>query len=194
MFNALLLTTAGVVILSATLASRAVAWHAANKTATPAEPVRAIASTPGHFATYDPNENYVYLNDWLAPAVQINAPMLRPDYEGLDDETDGDAWVDALRHAGHDVARAVVPMSRAYVRATNDEFERFDRITTRMMSRVDTICKSTIQRWQDEWEDYSRAHEFECSTIEIERIKDWCTSEVAKLPQDFRLAEALLVS
>jgi hypothetical protein len=110
------------------------------------------------------------------------------------------SWIDMLRKSGHTVVAidsAVVTDERANMLLGNVEFERFDRMCSRGMAHVDTICKATIERWQRDYDDWCSDHPSEAlddTKRWIERERGANTIEFERIVERMTLAEALLVS
>lgn len=193
MFNAVLLTAAGVVILAGALASHVLAWRTANKpTQTSVRPTLALSAG----VAVNPVA-YVGERDWLAPAANVNVPMLRPDYEGLYDDADADTYIADLRRAGYHIARAQTSIERAQTRQANEEFERFDRIMTGMVERMWATNRATLTRWSADWEQWKLDHPSETVAAELDETHRWIEREKGAVTQEFErimMAEALLVS
>jgi hypothetical protein len=214
--DAILIAAAGAVILAPYLIRRAL-WYRVN---------RRTRLAP----TYAPGRVAITGNDQLAiagvlvPAESVNTPYLttrdwlslhtariEPDYEGLspDDELDGESWVTSVRAAGYEVTaytsdeieRQTAHAEREAQRALSDEFERFDRMCSRGLAHVETICAATIERWQDDWRQWEAEHVSEATQIELAETREWIEREKSANTIEFErivamnnLAEALLGS
>jgi hypothetical protein len=196
MFNALLVTLAGAALLAPTIARR-VAWRRANRPN--ATPQLAIGSASVVNVPYVARTHEDWTErDWRA----VHTAQPRPEYEGLhpDDERDGDSWIAMLRASGHTVVAidsAAMTDERANVLLGNAEFERFDRMCSRGMAHVDTICKATIERWMAEYDQWCDANPSEALAVAMHDTHEWIERERGAVTKEFErimLAEALLVS
>jgi hypothetical protein len=121
----------------------------------------------------------------------LHNAILAPDYEGIavDDPDDGADWINTVRQAGYSVELAAEPHTpnaeRAAALLANRDFERFDRMMTRGMSHVDTICSATMQRWQDEWRQWCDAHPTEATAVELADTRDWIERERGAVTTEF---------
>lgn len=194
--NAILLSAAGVAITLAYLARRIV-WLRANRPADTA--IRWLS--PAEFVQNTRDATLAVFTPTGVPWITIHREVI------VDDDT-GEITISGPTEYEHEgttehltpgAELARVPevkevltsreraeqerhAERARVREISDMFERFDRMTTRGMAHVDTICAATIQRWIDE-------ADAEC---ELAKLHEYFTAEQPLIERAY--AEALLVS
>jgi len=213
LLNAVLLAAAGAVLL-APYALRYALWRRANRRVPTYAPGRAALTSGAHQTesllaicaspTVVLNGPYVAQHpdewserDWRA----IHTARIEPDYEGIaadDDGADGASWIATIRAQGYLVESVPDDATRAEreaIMATNREFEKFDLMCSRGMAHVDTICRSTMRRWEREYADWCAEHPDEA----LEDTREWIAREDSKgaVTREFErimMAEALLVS